>query len=151
MISGRRSHPAIAIKKDGNILWKKADVAEALAGDFSTRGNNQVESALDYMQIKKSKSPWYNKNFTLVELRQAVNSGKSTTPGPDNIPYDFIQQLDNKHFAQLLSVYNYYWNTGLPEQWRHSVIIPIQKPGKDPATTSAYRPIALSKCMCKVM
>ncbi|XP_045115986.1 uncharacterized protein LOC123507278 [Portunus trituberculatus] len=38
-----------------------------------------------------------------------------------------------------------------PTCWKPSVLVPIQKPGKDPTLPSAYRPIALLFCIGKLM
>ena len=44
------------------------------------------------------------------------------------------------------------WTTGkFPEDWTLATIIPIPKPGKDPAEPNNYRPIALTSCLCKTL
>ena len=51
-----------------------------------------------------------------------------------------------------LNIFNYIWTTGkFPEDWIYATIIPISKPGKDPAEPSYYRPIALTSCLCKTL
>ena len=43
----------------------------------------------------------------------------------------------------LVNIFNYIWTTGkFPEDWTLATIIPIPKPGKDPAEPNNYRPIA---------
>ena len=52
----------------------------------------------------------------------------------------------------LLNIFNYIWTTGkFPEDWTLATIIPIPKPGKDPAEPNNYRPIALTSCLCKTL
>jgi len=42
-------------------------------------------------------------------------------------------------------LFNKVWETGkLPSEWKHGVIVPIAKPGKDKALPRSYRPIALT-------
>lgn len=41
-------------------------------------------------------------------------------------------------------------NNFIPEQWRDIVIVPIPKPGRDPSSLSAWRPISMMSCLCKV-
>ena len=41
--------------------------------------------------------------------------------------------------------------TPFPEDWTLATIIPIPKPGKDPAEPNKYRPIALTSCLCKTL
>ena len=44
------------------------------------------------------------------------------------------------------------WTTGkFPEDWTLATIIPIPKPGKDPAEPNNYRPIALTSFLCKTL
>ncbi len=35
--------------------------------------------------------------------------------------------------------------------WKHAIIVPILKPGKNPSDPSSYRPIALTSQLCKIM
>jgi hypothetical protein len=37
-----------------------------------------------------------------------------------------------------------------PKEWKHAVVIPIPKPGKDPSNPSDYRPISLLSFISKV-
>lgn len=39
----------------------------------------------------------------------------------------------------------------VPAVWKHFLVIPIAKPGKDPSKATSYRPIALTCNMCKLM
>ena len=52
----------------------------------------------------------------------------------------------------LLNIFNYIWTTGkFPDDWQYAIIIPIPKPGKDPAEPNNYRPIALTSCLCETL
>lgn len=46
---------------------------------------------------------------------------------------------------------NLTWRTTIPTIWRKSVIIPIQKPGKDAKEVSNYCPISLNSIVTKTM
>ena len=39
----------------------------------------------------------------------------------------------------------------LPTAWKHAIVIPILKSGKDPHRTSSYRPISLTSTLSKLM
>ena len=63
-----------------------------------------------------------------------------------------IKHLNVKAKNHLLSFYNHLWKSGLfPKAWRHAVVIPIAKPGKDPCHPTNYRPISLTSCLCKLL
>lgn len=38
-----------------------------------------------------------------------------------------------------------------PSSWKHGIIVPVGKPGKDKYNTINYRPIALTSNLCKLM
>ena len=94
-----------------------------------------------------------NENFNLNELRRAIRTAKANkAPGEDNIPYELIQKLPKPATKLLLSFINQVWETGiLPNAWRHSIVIPAIKPGKNPAQANSYRPISLTSTLCKIM
>ena len=57
---------------------------------------------------------------------------KSKSPGLDDIPYSFIQNLPPNSKIQLLKIYNTIWNNGIfSDQWRNAIIIPILKSNKN--------------------
>jgi len=63
-----------------------------------------------------------------------------------------IQHLSGRSLKVILNLFNKIWNEGkLPSSWKHGIIIPIGKPGKDKSNPINYRPIALTSNLCKLM
>ena len=63
-----------------------------------------------------------------------------------------IKHLPENSLETLLNIFDYIWTTGkFPEDLTYATIIPIPKPGKDPAEPNNYRPIALTSCLCKIL
>ena len=63
-----------------------------------------------------------------------------------------LKHLPDTFVVTLLNIFNYIWTTGkFPDGWQYATIIPIPKPGKDPAEPNNYRPIALTSCLCKTL
>ena len=63
-----------------------------------------------------------------------------------------LKHLPDTSLETLLNIFNYIWTTGkFPEDWTLATIIPIPKPGKDPAEPNNYRPVALTSCLCKTL
>ncbi|GFU52007.1 probable RNA-directed DNA polymerase from transposon X-element [Trichonephila clavipes] len=60
-----------------------------------------------------------------------------------NLPLKFLL------FITLL-INQLFKNNYFPNSWKTAVVIPIQKPEKDSALTSNYRPISLLSCLSKV-
>jgi len=94
-----------------------------------------------------------NNEFDLQELQTAINSAKMhKSPGEDKIPYEMIKHLSKPALKVLLDIYNCAWNSGtLPGDWKHAIVVPFIKPGKDPSKPESYRPIALTSSLCKIM
>lgn len=63
-----------------------------------------------------------------------------------------IKHLSDPSLNVILNLYNKVWNSGkLPMEWKHGVIIPVAKPGKDHTQPINYRLIALTSNICKIM
>ena len=63
-----------------------------------------------------------------------------------------LKRLPDTSLETLLNIFDYIWTTGkFQDDWQYATIIPIPKPGKDPAKPNNYRPIALTSCLCKTL
>ncbi|HIP25812.1 MAG TPA: hypothetical protein EYG81_05080, partial [Archaeoglobus profundus] len=94
----------------------------------------------------------YNYKFSLIELEHALASSNKSAPGKDNISFEMLINLAPLARNFLLNYYNHLWKKKIfPKEWKHAIIIPIAKPGKDPSIPNNYRPISLTSCLCKLM
>ncbi|XP_075157695.1 uncharacterized protein LOC142230962 [Haematobia irritans] len=60
--------------------------------------------------------------------------------------------MRNLTSRRLLQIYNTIFSTGIiPQQWKISTIIPINKPNKDKSVINGYRPISLIPCTSKLL
>ena len=58
---------------------------------------------------------------------------KHSAAGADKITYEMLQKLPKRSAKAVLKLYNLIWlNSDFPVSWRHSVVLPVLKPGKDP-------------------
>ena len=104
------------------------------------------------LQFTSANTEYYNKTFTLWELRCSLSETKCTAPGPDNITYKIIHRLPEEYLAILLNVFNKMWTTQtFPDGWRSATVVSIPKPGKDHTDATNYRPISLTSCLCNLM
>ena len=152
--------PLPTLKINNNLITDPGEVANTLGKHFSevSSPNNYSE---EFQRIRNSQiainftsnsSEDYNAQFSLDELHSALSSTEDTSPGEDSILYSMIRQLPAKAKLFLLKIINKIWETGvLPTSWKISIIIPVQKPFKDPFQPTSYRPIALTSCVCKLM
>jgi len=73
-----------------------------------------------------------------------------TAPGQDQLCYAMFRQIPVESSKLVLRLFNKIWRDGiLPHSWKSAVILPFNKPGKDPANPDNYRPIALTSHLCK--
>lgn len=90
--------------------------------------------------------------FTKAELIAAIDEAKRrSTPGHDGIPYELYKNLEGEAIGALLDALNEVWISGkVPMDWKHSIVVPIPKPGKPPTTLQALRPVSLTPTICKI-
>ena len=104
------------------------------------------------MKFKSEDTESYNGFFTLQELKKDSQKFHNTAVGPDEIHFEFLRQLPPRSLDYLLIALNYIWKTNrFSESWKLATIIPIPNPGKNSLYPSNYRPIPLTRCICKTM
>ena len=92
------------------------------------------------MNFKIQNNEINNKDFNLDELVEAIQLSHDSATGPDEIHYQMLKHLPDTSLETLLNIFNYIWTTGkFPEDWTLATIIPIPKPGKDPAESNNPR------------
>jgi len=94
-----------------------------------------------------------NDAFAFHELQAAIRQCKTnSSPGADDISYEALKRLPKSSLNAILGLYNKIWEAGVvPKTWKHAVVLPILKQGKDPTNPDSYRPIALTSALCKIM
>jgi exonuclease III len=169
-MNGNQDKPSSkSLLSDGKTLVSNIDKANAFAKYFSDINsnknhtdkflahrtdieNNHPETFQNDVPLTDESSP-LNKNFTLYELETAINGLKNhSAPGEDSIMYEMFKNLPNCSRRVLLKCYNEIWNRGfMPSSWKHAIVLPFLKSGKDPACIESYRPISLTPTICKLM
>jgi len=160
-------------KKPTNIILNNKkletdqEIAEAFADEYAGVSSNQnydqnflkhkmdVESNLSqHLSLSAPEpDPELNVPFSNFELTNAISSLKrNSSPGQDDVLYEFIKHLPKNGHEAILHLFNTVWSSGiLPDDWHHSIVIPILKAGKPPEILGSYRPISLTSTLCKLM
>ncbi|GFO23703.1 reverse transcriptase-like protein [Plakobranchus ocellatus] len=86
----------------------------------------------------------YNLPTSLKEIQEVLDNKKKSAPGEDAITYEIINQTPPSFKLKILALFNAIWISGnIPKQFKHAVVIPIYKQGKDkkktPHLTDRYR------------
>ena len=169
-MNGQKSNLKIPCISENNKKFEtNAEKAELFAQTFSDISSNKnyseefLKHKTDVEQNQKhlfkndsyenNKMHAVNEAFNLNELKRAIKIAKNKkAPGEDSIPYELLKNLPNIALRKLLEMYNYIWSTGtFPTAWKHSIVTPILKAGKNPSDVKSYRPISLTATLCKVM
>ncbi|KAJ4446505.1 hypothetical protein ANN_13201 [Periplaneta americana] len=160
----RNTYISAICQPNSNILvTNPQDIANTLADTFS-KISSDCSYEQDFLHIKNNAPELdpnemncntdqsFNDILTLREVQDTLSHSKNNSPGPDNIPYEFLKQLPPDGVLYLYEVYNYIWSKQVfPDQWRNVIIIPILKPDKNRSAPENYRPIALTCTMCKLL
>lgn len=110
---------------------------------------NSVDLTVDH---SKHDHDDYNCDFSMAELRWAINRGKGMSAGVDEIGYPMLQHLTGEIEVYVLELFNRVWRSGIiPQRWKEGLTIPIPKANKDPSQPENLRPITLVSCVGKTM
>ena len=141
-------------------VTSKKDISNTLADVFSKNSSSENYNP-KFKNIKQQKekrnlkfssdnSETYNQSFSLSELKDALSKAHDSSPGPDDIHYQFLKHLPDS--SVLLKTFNDIWETGDTLKYcKEATIIPIPKHGKDNTNPNNYRPIALTSCICRTL
>ena len=89
---------------------------------------------------------------TVQEIKDAVRRAKNSAPGPDGIRYGDIGQLSDEEWEELAGIYNKSIATAvINEEWLHSYLVPLPKPGKDHTQIQGYRVITMQNTIGKLL
>lgn len=158
--SNRRISP---LTKSGQVFTDPQDIADQLVDHFSEISSTDViplQSRLHKQSLDQREPNFleptgptnsYNAPFSIDEFLAVLKNLKNTAPGPDTIPYSFIQHAPSVYHTRLLQFFNSLWESHqFPTAWSQALIVPIPKPAKEKGSPDSYRPISLTNCLCKV-
>lgn len=156
------SSKIISLLDDNKTITTDSSIAEVLADHYCLASNtsnynlkftqHKQHTESSYLFKERNPHDCLSLPITLEELEDALNLCHSSSPGPDNIQYDFLLHLPAIGKKYLLGLYNLIYETGtFPDSWREAIVIPIHKPGKPRDAAGSYRPISLTCTMCKLL
>ena len=90
-------------------------------------------------------NPGFTKSFTMEELETGITTLKAgKAAGLDNISTEQIKHFGRNTRLWLLNLYNSCMERlKIPKIWRHTRVVALLKPGKDPSLAKSFRPISL--------
>ena len=153
----KRSVPPL--KVNGETLITASEKANAIATVLSKAHNNTMPSPLEDI-VNDGCLGLQNNDFNLNasnlvsprELKKIIKNLKnSKAPGFDCISNFLLKNLSRKALVYLTYIFNSCFKLSyFPKVWKHAIVIPIPKPGKDLSNPSSYRPISLLSTISKI-
>jgi hypothetical protein len=144
----------------GGIAFSDSERAEALADSLETQfqlvTDPSVPAVIEIVDLALRShfmTPASEPKLTNPEeVREAIRALKvSKAPGPNVFPNRVLKHLLQRAVSLLVLIFNAVLLTqNFPTLWKHTRVVSILKPGKDPALPSSYRPISLLDTIGKV-
>lgn len=134
--------------KEKAAVLGRAFVAVHSGGHLKDIQKQQIDLALrenkDVKLKKEDGISTLDSDFTMSEFNMALLGTGYTAPGQDQLCYAMFRQLPIESFKLVLRLFNKIWRDGIKlSHWKRAVILPFNKPGKDPTNPGNYRPIHL--------
>ena len=86
--------------------------------------------------------------YIIFKIQQTVNK---KAPGVDNTPNIVLKNLSHEFYKKMTILFNQLCNIGhFPRGWKHGVVVPVRKRGKDPFSAMSYRSITLLTGLSKI-
>ena len=141
-----------ALEDNGRTCIDDLEKANILNSQFSSVFSKEDDISPNIGSSPYKTIPPVNINVNgVLKLLQNLKPFKAS--GPDGIQSKFL----NKSAVQIASGLTLVFQASikqskLPEDWRHTLITPIYKPGKkDRGKAENYRPVSLTSVACKVL
>ncbi|GBN24598.1 hypothetical protein AVEN_220058-1 [Araneus ventricosus] len=139
-------------KEIGNVIGQtlsEISSESSYPNDFIAFKKREEQKSVDFLP---SYAEDYNSTFSYHELKDALRKSNPTSPGPDQIHNNMLKHLGESSLLTLLLLFNRIWQERVfPLSWLKAIVVPIPKPGKDKQDPNNYRPIALTRCLSKLL
>ena len=154
--------PKFSINNQGTMVHDDKGIADVL-GTYLQKVCSNEEYDPSFLRYKtkaekkginftNNNNNIYNVEITKSEFDHALKNSNISAPGNDLVDFEMIKNASTQAKTYLLKLYNHLLKHSLfPDAWRHSIVVPILKSGKDPTSPGSYRPISLTSCLCKLM
>lgn len=128
-----RKRPIIGVEVPGRL--------ENIIGNLFPKENNR--GALDYQvpYNEEETFPCITEAEITEELRKLPNH---KTPGPDGIQNELLKIVAQKDRNNIAHIFNRCLREAhYPDKWKKGNLVLIQKPGRNPEDSTAYRPLCM--------
>ena len=116
------------------------------------QGNiNERKSAREKIASTVPDTP-YGDKVTKEEVLNMLKTTKDSAAGPDGVKYTHIKEATEEDLDSLVEAFNNSLQSGeIPEEWLHSYLLPLPKPGKDQTKLNGHRIITMQNTVGKIL
>src|SRR5579871_4548165 len=158
-MNGPAKFKGIANFQSADMTWQKNDEDKGkvfLAHFLAQIGQKDMSTYADVKgaisEMCKSHTIGEEAVVTSEDIHATLKRSKNTAPGPDGIRYGDIAKLTDAEIDELTQVFNTSIESGhVNEDWLHSYLIPLPKPGKDKKKIQGYRIITMQNTIGKLL
>ncbi|XP_012940510.1 uncharacterized protein LOC106012342 [Aplysia californica] len=94
----------------------------------------------------------YGEGVTIQEVTRVISGTMDSAAGPDGVRYSHFKDADEEDLQGMVEDFNESLAKGkIPEEWLHSYLMPLPKPGKDHSNIKGYRIITMQNTYGKIL
>lgn len=123
------------------------------AENFVKSNYKEKQGELRYTTRQLAETNSTQEALSFEEFQRILRGKKDhSSPGLDNISYRILKNLKLDILCEVCNQLNIVWRTKkIPEKWRTSKLVLIQKPNKDPDDIASKRGIVLMNVFLKII
>lgn len=135
---------------------KSEAFADYFESCFTTEDDTHHQNQNEYSEIISNETNHeHNTTITPTSPKEILSIilklASKKSPGHDLITNKILKNLTSKALAYLASLFNSAMRLAtFPSTWKHAIIVPIHKPGKQTNSLTSYRPISLLPTLSKL-
>ena len=141
------------LDENGSLLKTNTEKGTALFERFIQQSDQSNLNERRQILATLSSSIVQDDEVTEEDFEAALRaSSKDTAPGPDGVRYSDIRDLSEEDKKELFDLYQESFASGnVPEDWTHSFLKALPKPGKDHKKLNGYRILTMQNTVGKLL
>lgn len=139
-------------------IWKMAKIFKGNSRTFSSNEScdEWIEefmnkhsvptpcNQIDFEKLIENRCEYFDNPISMKTVQSKINNLKKSASGIDKISNNILKSLPSTAIEILTDIFNNIIDSGkIPEEWKITKVIPLQKPGKPTNEASSKRPISI--------
>lgn len=131
-------------KGNTRVTFSNEDCEEWIEEFMSKHSQPTPRNILDINKLKINHNPFFEREITKNIIQNKIMKLKKSASGIDKISNNVLKSLPASAIEVLADSFNEIIKTGkIPEEWKITKVIPLNKPGKPTNEAASKRPISI--------